>query len=207
MRFDRLFEDLEHQLASQEEAERSAVDAEAARLRVARTTLRERLAAMVDTATLGVDVGDDVILRGGVRLVGADVLLLDTAGGETRSGSAAVRIVPLAAVRAVIADGDELARSIRTPGSAPSPLVARMTLGFVLRDVARRRRSVRVLVRGGGAIDGTIDRVGGDHLDIAVHDRDLPRREASVRGYRMIPFGAVSCIHVDAWDGEGLPGL
>lgn len=46
MRWERFFEDLEHQLDSEFEAERAALDTEAERLRLSRLRLRERLALL-----------------------------------------------------------------------------------------------------------------------------------------------------------------
>lgn len=51
MEWDRLFEDLEDQIASGWEAERAALDAEAERLRIARLDLRTRLGALADEGT------------------------------------------------------------------------------------------------------------------------------------------------------------
>ena len=48
------------------------------------------------------------------------------------------------------------------------------------------------------AVSGTIDRAGADHLDLALHDIDEPRRSASVRGYRLVPFAALSWVR---WEG------
>ena len=42
--------------------------------------------------------------------------------------------------------------------------------------------------------EGTIDRVGLDHLDLAVHPRDEQRRGRNVRGLRVIPFDAVHLV-------------
>ena len=74
---------------------------------------------------------------------------------------------------------------------ARSGLSERMTFGFVMRDVARRR------VAGGGAtasgrmLTGTIDRAGADHLDLALHEPGSPRRAGDVTGHRIVPFAAV----------------
>jgi hypothetical protein len=37
-------------------------------------------------------------------------------------------------------------------------------------------------------VTGTIDRVGRDHLDIAVHESGAPRRDSSVSTYRILPL-------------------
>ena len=80
-----------------------------------------------------------------------------------------------------------------------------MTLGFVLRDCARKRRAVRAGIRTGDVLTGTIDRVGADHLDLALHDADMPRRAESVRGHRMIPLVSVSWIRLEGVADHDLP--
>jgi hypothetical protein len=69
MRWDRFFEDLEDQLDSEWEAERAVLDTEAERLRLARVTLRERLAALGDgrgTAVVSAEVADGSVFTGRV---------------------------------------------------------------------------------------------------------------------------------------------
>ena len=73
-----------------------------------------------------------------------------------------------------------------------------MTLGFVLRDLARRRTPVTVARRGADPQHGTIDRAGADHLDLAMHDAGELRRARSVRGFRMIPFDSLVWIRVES---------
>ncbi|MBN9169218.1 MAG: hypothetical protein J0J11_04735, partial [Microbacterium sp.] len=53
-------------------------------------------------------------------------------------------------------------------------------------------------VVGGRALSGTIDRALHDHLDIALHDPGAPRRSADVTGVRVVPFGAVAWVRLDA---------
>jgi hypothetical protein len=43
-------------------------------------------------------------------------------------------------------------------------------------------------------VDGTIDRVGADHLDVAVHAPGSQRREAYIRAVEVIPLTAVLAV-------------
>jgi hypothetical protein len=74
--WDRFFDDLEDQLASEWEAERAALDTEAERLRLSRVTLRDRLTLLAErdqgTATPTFELADGTILRAEVSGVGAD---------------------------------------------------------------------------------------------------------------------------------------
>lgn len=192
VRWERFFEDLEHQLDSEWEAERAALDTEAERLRLARLTLRERLQVLVhDGVEVAIDVVGGTAVAGTVTGVGADWLTLDTAGPRTGG-----LLVPIAALRSVGLAHPDLLRSAR-PGPAAPLLPERMTFGFVLRDLVRRRQQVRVHAADGRTFDGTIDRAGADHLDLALHDSGEPRRSTAVTGYRLIPFTAVAWIGIE----------
>jgi hypothetical protein len=193
VRWDRFFDDLEGQLASEWEAERAALDTEAERLRLSRVSLRERLVALVarDPAAgpLAVDVGDDVVLGGEVSAVGADWVALD-------GGRAGALLVPFAAIDAIGMPHADVLRSAR-PAVPGSPLSERMTLGFVLRDLVRRRIPVVVHLRSGRTLTGTIDRAGSDHLDLALHEPGAPRRAGEVTGHRVVPFGALVWVGIE----------
>lgn len=193
MRWERFFEDLEHQLDSEWEAERAALDTEAERLRIARLTLRERMHALVsDGSEVSAELPPDTVLHGRLTGVGADWISLDT---DARRGGAA--LVPLPSLVSLSAPEPDVLRSARAAGTM-SPLLERMTFGFVLRDLVRRRRDVRVHTVTGRVLDGTIDRAGADHLDLALHDAGAPRRSALVSGHRLIPFPAVAWVRMDA---------
>lgn len=194
MRWDRFFDDLEMQLASEWEAERAALDTEAERLRLSRLVLRERLSRLAVVPTAGeaaFELSDGTVLRARVGGVGSDCVALDP--GERRG---VVVVVPLSAVVAVSLPHRELAHSAR-PGQAPSPLSERLTFGYVLRDLVRRRVGVAVRLTVGRSLTGTIDRAGADHLDLAVHDAGAVRRADAVTGHRIVPFGAISWVRVD----------
>ncbi len=191
MRWDRFFEDLEDQLDSEWEAERAALDTEAERLRLARVPLRDRLVAMArDTRAVSVALRGAGAMTGRVTRVGADWFAL--AGDEA---SARVTIVPLGAVVSVGASLDTVLVSVRDaqPGTS---LTQRMGIGFVLRDLVRRRSAVTARLVDGTALDGTIDRAGVDHFDLALHEPGTPRRATSVTGYRLVPFEALAAVRL-----------
>lgn len=195
MRWDRFFDDLEDQLASEWEAERAALDTEAERLRLSRVTLRERLGMLVERRSSGpspsFELAGGEVIAGEVTGVGADWVAL--AATDRR---VAATLVPLWSVQGVSLPQEEVLRTAR-PAPLPS-LSERMTFGFVLRDVVRRRAAVRIHLTGGGMLAGTIDRAGADHLDLALHEPGSPRRAEAVTGYRVIPFPAVSWVRLDA---------
>ncbi|KQZ05118.1 hypothetical protein ASD19_03735 [Microbacterium sp. Root53] len=194
MRWERFFDDLEDQLAAEWEAERAALESEAERLRLARVDLRTRLAGLAhdgeDAVTLELAGGESLEAR--ITAVGADWLAAPEADGGRR-----LLLVPLAAIRAVQASHGHLLRCAR-PAERGDRLAERVTFGLALRDLARRRIGVAVGTGPERMLTGTIDRVGSDHIDLALHDAGAPRRAADVRGYRMIPLGAVSWVRIDA---------
>lgn len=192
MHWDRLFEDLEGQLASEWEAERAALDAESERLRISRIELAERLRALSarrHPVVLELSHGERVSCR--IRDVGADWVALES--GE----HGALRIAPMASLAAVAADHGALLSSLE-PAAPASQLRSRMTLGFVLRDLSRRRLAVTVTTMRGDRMHGTIDRAGADHLDLAVHDPGEPRRAGAVREFRMVPMTAIGVLQVES---------
>lgn len=195
MRWDRLFEDLEDQLASEWEAERAALDTEAERLRLSRVELRDRLRGLVvrdrASAAPSFELSDGTVVLAEPAGVGADWVALEPAG---RVGAL---VVPFGAICAIGVAHPDLLRTARaTP--EPSALADRMTLGFVLRDLVRRRASVTVQLARERALTGTIDRAGSDHLDIALHDAGSPRRADAVTGHRIVPFAAIAFVRLDA---------
>lgn len=195
MRWDRFFDDLEDQLDSEWEAERAALDTEAERLRLSRVSLRERLGALVGRdareALPVFDLADGTVLRAAVSGVGADWVAL--APGEGRPSAV---VAPLSAIVSIGMPHADLLRSAR-----PEPLSSladRMTFGFVLRDLSRRRAAVEVHLESGRVLHGTIDRAGADHLDLALHEQGSARRADAVTGFRVVPFAAVAWVRADS---------
>ncbi|MFE6734135.1 hypothetical protein [Microbacterium sp. NPDC057650] len=191
MEWDHLFDDLEGQLASEWEAERAALDAESERLRISRLDLHDRLRALCSQASVvALGLGDGERLHATARTMGADWIAV------TPQNDARPTIVPISAITAVDTDHGSLLGSL--DASAPlAPLRARMTLGFVLRDLAQRRVPVSLALRDGGLRHGTIDRAGADHLDIALHDLGEPRRTSAVHGFRIVPFSSLRWVRAE----------
>lgn len=196
MRFDLLFDDLEGQLEAQLAVEGAQQRGEEERLRAARTTLRERLALVAGPAGAGIRLrlidGSAVELT--PATVGRDWLAAELPGGGEC-------VIPLAAIASVSFTAAQVQASRERmpepkPG-APGALAGKIGIGVVLRDLARRRVPLDVLSRAEPApMHGTIDRVGADHLDLAVHERDAVRRESSVLEHRVVALAAITQLRL-----------
>lgn len=197
MRWDRFFEDLEGQLDSEWEAERAALDSEAERLRISRLPLRDRLQALCaePAAQLAVELVDGSAVNGRLTAVGADWIGMTDAGAHTI-------VIATDAVTGIGMPEAELLRSARAGPPAPRRLSERMTIGFVMRDLARRRVPVTLHLRTGRSLGGTIDRALADHLDLALHDVGEPRRAGTIAGLRVVPLPAIAWVRVEAYDVE-----
>lgn len=195
MRWDRFFEDLQDQFDAEWEAERAVLDTEAERLRLSRVGLRGRLVELgrgadADAPVLAWELAGDTAVSARIDVVGADWVGVEASG--ERSG-----IIPMSAISAIALGHADLLRSARPRAAERATLSERMTLGFVLRDLVRRRTPVTVTLTGGRALTGTIDRAGADHLDLALHDPGSPRRADAVQGHRLVPFSAVAWVRID----------
>lgn len=198
VRWDRFFEDLQGQFDAEWEAERASLDTEAERLRLSRVTLRERLAVLAqgsgaDRAEVSFELVGDTTVRARVSAVGADWAGVETAGGRSA-------VIPIAAISALGIAHADLLRSARPVVPERASLAERMTMGFVLRDLSRRRVPVTVVTASARALAGTVDRAGADHLDLAQHDPGVPRRSEDVQGYRLVPFAAIALVRLDSLD-------
>lgn len=182
MRWERLFDDLEAQVAAAEAEELTAEVAERVRIEHGRVPLVARWRA---AAGLAVTVGcDGERFAGTVVRVAADAAVLaEATGGQT--------LLPLAAVDWVTG----LSRAAVT--GDPGPVAAGVGLRTLLRAAARDRLPVRARLRGGSVVTGTIDTVGADWIELAEHPIDEPRRPAAVRAVRVIPLLALVALRSD----------
>ncbi|MGB3414098.1 MAG: hypothetical protein WBA28_05220 [Microbacteriaceae bacterium] len=186
MHWNSFFDDLEGQLEQElfeVERRRSQVEE---RFRMSTITLRDRIAAVGAVELPRIDRPEFVIQQpgfGNIRLrlmtLGRDWFSADRLGTEIPTQL----IMSLSSIGYVV-------------GAAPFPipvldlndpqLVSRISYGFFLRDLSRRRVPVKAFSAYSGSSTpfvGTIDSVSRDHLELVLHDF-LGRRAA--QDYRRI---------------------
>jgi hypothetical protein len=199
MRWDNLFDDLESQLEQELTAEEVDLQAEEERLRLARLGIRDRLRSL----HAAVGVGERMLrlnLADGSRVsVDPATFGRDWLAGELveESGRRPQCVVSLDAITGVALSRAQVIQSLDNSGGEESPgaLSARLGFQFVLRDLCRRRQAVDLWLRD-CRMHGTIDRVGRDHLDLAVHEADHPRRESEVIEYRIVRLGQLMLVRI-----------
>jgi hypothetical protein len=168
-RWEGLFADLAGELAAAESAELDAEVRDRTRREQAAIPLADRL-----NAALG---GPVAVSTPAGRVAGT---LNDAAPGWLRIDDT---LVPGHAVRSVQGLG---------PGAEPAgPVRARLSFGYALRALARRRVGVTVTLLDGTTLNGTLDRVGADHADLALHPPGEPRERS---GTTTIPFAAIATV-------------
>jgi len=208
VRWDNLFDDLEGQLEHELQAEEIDLRAEEERLRLGRLSLRSRLVSLTrPPAPVGAGVlrvalvtGETITIRPttfGRDWLAADLLAADRSAADHRDGGrvGAQCVLPLAAIAGVILLHDQVAVSLAAESESAARVVDRIGLPFVLRDLCRRRKSLQLLTPA-GRIAGTIDRVGRDHIDLAVHEAGTPRRANEVKYHRIVPLSQIQLVQL-----------
>lgn len=196
MRWDRLFSDLEARFDEIADSEAVAEMPDRQRVAVGAVGLTQRLAGSLGQP-IRVRVAGGAAVGGVLSRVGPDWLLLAERQGRD----------VLIATRAVA-----LVEGLTAVTALPLSSVAlRLDLRHVIRGLARDRSPVVVLVAGsavsgatgaaepgpalsGTEITGTIDRVGADFAEVAVHAAWEPRRAGTVRSVVLVPLAAVLMI-------------
>lgn len=188
MRWEQLFTDLDARFDDLADAAMMAELADRQRMAAGALHLTSRLGGAVgQQARFRTSSG--VVVTGALRRVGPNwVLLSEGPGRETLVNLAVVTVV----------------EGLTSATAAPMAGISlRLDLRHMLRGVARDRSPVAVIVPGSAApgadgagteITGTIDRIGADFLELAVHAPWEPRRAASVRSVVAIPFTAVVLV-------------
>ncbi|MEO7260552.1 MAG: hypothetical protein ABI047_04755 [Jatrophihabitantaceae bacterium] len=183
MRWDDLFADLEAQARALLLAERDGEVAELTRLETSRLRLAGRLRPAVGT-TVRVRCLGGMALAGRLSAVGTGWLLLDEGAGREA-------LLAAAAVTSVAGLG-------RLSAGSGSALDAGLGIGHALRGVARDRSVLRACLTDSTVLDGTLDRVGSDFVDFAVHAAGEPRRREEVREVLVLPIEALAVLRRDS---------
>ena len=181
VRWDRLFADLDAQLAAADAVELAAEVSDRTRREVARLHLADR-ARLAIGAEVSVGLGQAGTVTGRLDSGGPGWWLLRLqAGIDALICTNAVTWVT--GLPALAADPD-----------AQSVVAGRLGLNHALRGVARDRSPVTVVLRDASTCTGTIDRVGADFIDLAEHSPGEPRRPGAVRGARTIALSALAVV-------------
>ncbi|MCW2603733.1 MAG: uncharacterized protein JWN61_1868 [Pseudonocardiales bacterium] len=200
-RWERLAFDLEAQAASWEIAERAGEIAERQRIEDGRMRLADRL-RWIEGRGDGSGNGDAA--RGAVAL---SAVVLTCAGG-VRIRGAIVRVVSDALIvaedggrealvsLAMVLSATGLSRLAVDPDTA-GVVESRIGLRHLIRSVVRDRSAVRVHLADGSVLDGTLDRVGADFVELAVHAAGEARRRDAVRHTALVALGALVAIRRD----------
>ncbi len=186
MRWTRLFNDLEAQLVQLEQAERAADVSDRTRSERGQVSLVEALAADCG-ATVTLDVLTVGLVTGTVQEVGKDWCVMDCAAGTHDPGRSRPLLLPMSAVQTVVG----LTGFVDQREGASR---RRFDMRSALRALGRDRARVRIYLSGGGTVQGTIDRVGLDHCDLADHADDAPRRQSEIRAVHAVPLWAVCAL-------------
>jgi hypothetical protein len=179
LRWQQLFADLSAQFEEGESAAERAESASRTRAETGALRLADRLGG-----ALGQPVA--VGCRGAGRVsgvladTGVDWLLLEDERGIEH-------LVALAAVTTVAG----LGRRTAAPADGGTVRV-RLDLRRALKQLARDRSVVQLVLDDGNVLTGTIDRVGADYLEIAEHPVEELRRADAVRGVRAVVLTAVA---------------
>lgn len=181
MRWNALFDDLEAQAADLERAERAAEVDERTRAEVGALHVLDRLRAAAGNS-LQLHMRGPLQLSGELRRTGPDWALLDEGAGREAlvAFGAVLRVSGLGRVSAV-------------PGSA-GIVESRLGLRHALRGIARDRSAVRLHLLDGSVLPATVDRVGADFIEVAVHAPGEPRRRSEVREVALVTLSALVAV-------------
>ncbi|MCC9203606.1 hypothetical protein [Arthrobacter sp. zg-Y769] len=179
MRWDALFRDMEAQLAAAAGLAAETEISDRVRMELRGISLQDRLRSQ-GGKQLVFDLGTAGMLRGALKHVGDGWVAL-----EQEHGAALAVLSHVVAIRGM----DRFA--------SPPPGKVRLGVTSALRGIARDRSAV--VVRSAGvpaeaALNGTIDRVGSDFLELAAVPSDQPRRSANVTGVYVLPIATVAAV-------------
>ncbi|WP_430592445.1 hypothetical protein [Humidisolicoccus flavus] len=187
MRWNQLFSDLEQQFDDELDAgprERRILEE---RSRIAALTLRDRLLRAPRSLDLVLHNGERLQLHR--RSIGKDWCNGTISGGGPIEAAAIVR---LPAIERILFDESGILDSLNDTRAREIGAAGRVSFANVLRDLCRRRSFVDI--RGVVNATGTIDRVGADHLDLAVHEPGTPRTRRHLQHTAVIRLDSIAWV-------------
>jgi hypothetical protein len=176
----RMFDELEAEFEAGLRREADQETMAAVRAELGSTVLWEQLARRLGTDMVA--IAGDRVLRGSAVASYPEFLVL-------RADDGAEHLIPYGPAVSVVLPAEP--PPLRP---TPGPAVRRYQLALALRELARRRDPVRVDLGDGTSVDGTIEAVGRDYLEIAEHDPGEVRRRAAVRARRFVGFAAIVAV-------------
>ncbi|MBV9594889.1 MAG: hypothetical protein JO147_13965 [Actinobacteria bacterium] len=181
MRWENLFDDLEARAEALEAAQREVEIHDRTRVEVSRVPLIDRLRPAV-SALVRMQCEGGAVVRGRLTRVGSDWALVNAEAGREV-------LVRLAAVVAI----SGLVRLTAAP-RATAAVESRLGVAHVLRGIARDRSAVRLSLVDGSALTGTIDRVGVDFCELAVHAQGELRRAREVQEVVLVGLSGLALV-------------
>jgi hypothetical protein len=180
MRWSRLFADLESQLDALVSAEVAGEVAERTRIELSRVHLVDRLRAAEDHP-IEVHCAGAGAIRGQLSSVAAEWLLIaEPSGGEALVANSAV--LGVVGLGRAVAPRDDTA------------VARRLGMRQALRAIAKDRAPVEIHLVDGAVHTGTVDRVGADFLDVAIHLLGESRRTALRSSEVALPVHAIAVV-------------
>ncbi|MDP9445167.1 MAG: hypothetical protein M3P83_12775 [Actinomycetota bacterium] len=179
MWWDELFADLEREWEAIGAAEQVAEVADRTRGERAQVSLLDRLRASVACRVVVATAAGES--DGVLNAVGADFALVETAHFEL--------LVPTWAMQTVTGLRPA-ARTADTVGAVAS----RLGLRAALRRLSRDRTPVDVVLPAPGTVHGTLQNVGADYVDVAVHAVGEAPRAGAVRHVTAVPLAALCAV-------------
>jgi len=171
VRWEALFADLDARAEALERLDRDLEISDRAQIETATIRLSERLAAGI-WRQVRLRCAAGCLVNGRLIHVGPDWVLVDEGCGH----EALVLLHAVLTVGGLSRHAQDAAGSV---GRA-STIAKRLGVRSALRRVAMDRSAVRIALADGMTIAGTIDRVGADFVDVAVHAAGELRRRDEV---------------------------
>ena len=183
MRWDGLFADLEAQADRFEVADRATEVSERTRIEIGALSLGDRLRA-ARGSQVRLRCRGDFRIAGVLRQASPQWVLLD--GG--RGDETLVSVANLVSVTGL---------SRLAVGAAHEAVESRLGIRQALRGIAADRSTCQIRLADASTVVGTLDRVGGDFVEIALHTSDV-RRRTEVREVQLLSLPWLVALRRDA---------